>query len=142
VNIILVGVLLLMLVVQLITIATALRVPVDVPLVISLSIGALLILIGNYLGKLRRNFWAGIRTPWTLTNSIVWERTHRLGGWLFVAAGVLDIIMAFVAPLRLWGMLVLILLLVVILFVYSYVVYQRLEARGGATLSPPFDNEG
>jgi uncharacterized membrane protein len=72
----------------------------------------------------------------------VWERTHRLGGWLFVAAGVLDIIMAFIAPLRIWGMLVLILLLVVILFVYSYVVYQRLEARGGATLSPPFDNEG
>jgi uncharacterized membrane protein len=142
VNIILVGVLLLMLVVQLITIATALRVPVDVPLVISLSIGALLILLGNYLGKLRRNFWAGIRTPWTLASSTVWERTHRLGGWLFVAAGVLDIIMAFIAPLRIWGMLVLTLLIVVILFAYSYVVYQRSEARGGETLSPPFDNEG
>lgn len=84
VNLILVGVLLFMLILQLTTTAIALGVPVDLPFVICLSISVLFIFLGNYMGKLRRNFWAGIRTPWTLTSDVVWERTHRLGGWLFV----------------------------------------------------------
>jgi len=44
-------------------------------------------LIGNLLGKVRRNFWVGIRTPWTLASEEVWIATHRLGARLMVAAG-------------------------------------------------------
>jgi uncharacterized membrane protein len=44
-------------------------------------------LIGNLLGKVRRNFWMGIRTPWTLASEEVWIATHRLGARLMVAAG-------------------------------------------------------
>lgn len=50
--------------------------------------------LGNYLGKLRRNRWIGIRTPWTLADDEVWLRTHRLGGWMFVAGGALALVAA------------------------------------------------
>jgi uncharacterized membrane protein len=47
---------------------------------------------GNYLGKLRRNRWLGIRTPWTLADDEVWSRTHRLAAPLFVAGGALALV--------------------------------------------------
>jgi uncharacterized membrane protein len=44
--------------------------------------------IGNMLGKTRRNFWIGIRTPWTLASDTVWIATHRLGARVFMAVGI------------------------------------------------------
>ncbi len=139
VNLILVGVLLFMLVLQLTATAIALGLPVDISFVMNLSLSVLLIFIGNYMGKLRRNFWAGIRTPWTLVSEVSWERTHRFGGWLFVVGGLLGIIMSFVPPLRYWGIITILVLIVVILVGYSYLVYQRSAASEGESLSPPFD---
>jgi uncharacterized membrane protein len=54
-----------------------------------LASGALLIVVGNYLGKVRQNWLLGVRTPWTLTNETVWDKTHRFTGRLMFAAGVL-----------------------------------------------------
>ncbi|HXZ05155.1 MAG TPA: SdpI family protein [Ktedonobacteraceae bacterium] len=141
VNLILVGVLLFMLIVQLTTTAVALGASIDVTFVICLSISVLFIFLGNYMGKLRRNFWAGIRTPWTLTSDVVWERTHRLGGWLFVLAGLLGVVLSFIPALRLWGLMVVIFIVVIVLFVYSYVIYQHLTVEGKEPLSPPFDSD-
>lgn len=53
------------------------------------AVGVLLMLIGNYMGKMRKNFFIGIRTPWTLASDEVWAKTHRVGGWCFVLAGLL-----------------------------------------------------
>ncbi len=139
VNLILDGVLLFMLIVQLTTTAVVLGVPIDLPFVICLSISVLFIFLGNYMGKLRRNFWAGIRTPWTLTSDVVWERTHRLGGWLFVLTGLSGVIMSFIPSLRLWGLMVVLFIVVIVLVVYSYVIYQRYTVEGKEPLSPPFE---
>src|SRR6185312_6783385 len=49
---------------------------VSVELVAPIAVGALLMVIGNFMGKFRKNFFVGIRTPWTLTSEMVWERTH------------------------------------------------------------------
>src|ERR1035437_8895766 len=49
------------------------------------------ILFGNVLGKVRRNFYIGVRTPWTLTNERVWNLTHRFAGKVWVTAGVLGL---------------------------------------------------
>jgi uncharacterized membrane protein len=54
-----------------------------------LAIGVLFVLLGNLLGKIRHNFVFGIRTPWTLKDKRVWDRTHRFTGRLMVMAGVL-----------------------------------------------------
>ena len=56
---------------------------------VSVALGALFVVLGNYMPKMRRNFFVGIRTPWTLADEDVWFRTHRLGGVLFVIGGVL-----------------------------------------------------
>lgn len=60
--------------------------------------GLLFIIIGNYLPKTRKTFFLGIRTPWTLTSDYTWEKTHRLVGPLYMAAGLLGIIIAFTLP--------------------------------------------
>ncbi len=138
-GLLLVGILLFMLIIQVVTLAIPLGVRVNVSFVVSLAVSALFIFIGNYFGKLQRNFWAGVRTPWTLASDIVWERTHRLGGWLFVGAGVLGIISAFIPSLRIWGVVGPILVVSAILVIYSYVEYRRVETRGRNPLSPPFD---
>jgi uncharacterized membrane protein len=96
---------------------------------------AFFILLGNILGKVQTNFWIGIRTPWTLTNHKVWEKTHRLAAWLFVAAGAVGLVslsLLTVLPkpvlVAVWiGLLVGTGLIPV---VYSLVYYKRLEHAG------------
>src|SRR5437868_4849347 len=124
-KIVIVGVTLFMLVIQLVVIAASLGVAFDMTMVITLAVSVLFIFIGNFMGRMRRNFWMGIRTPWTLSNSTVWERTHRLGGWLFVAAGLIGIVCSFVPFLRLGGILVPIIAVSVFLYIYSYVCYRQ-----------------
>jgi uncharacterized membrane protein len=68
--------------------------PVSMERVTPLRVGGMFILLGNVLPRARPNWWFGIRTPWTLTNDRVWERTHRLGGYLFVGAGLLLVLAA------------------------------------------------
>jgi len=90
-----------------------------------LSVGVLLMVLGNYMGKLRKNFFIGIRTPWTLASDAVWERTHRLGGWLFMLAGLVTVFgVLFGVPA--WFMPAVIAVAALIPCVYSCLVYRRL----------------
>jgi uncharacterized membrane protein len=89
----------------------------------------MLALMGNVLGKVRRNFWMGVRTPWTLADPKVWERTHRVAAWLFTAAGVAGFVAVLAgAPLALCFVGLIAAALVVVL--YSLVLYKRLEKQG------------
>ncbi|MGH7664649.1 MAG: SdpI family protein [Gemmatimonadaceae bacterium] len=69
---------------------------VSVPRVLPIGVGALLVIMGNVLPRLRPNGYIGIRTPWTLSSDRVWERTHRVGGAVLTIAGVV-IALAFFA---------------------------------------------
>ncbi len=89
------GVLVMMLALHLITISAALGHEENVPMLMAFLMGALFMAIGNYLGKIRSNFMFGIRTPWTLSSELSWNRTHRLGGWLFFATGLLTFLSGF-----------------------------------------------
>jgi uncharacterized membrane protein len=60
------------------------------------AIGVLFMVIGNYLGKSRSNWFAGVRTPWTLSSEYSWNKTHRLGGWLFMGSGALTVVASLV----------------------------------------------
>ena len=135
-----VGILLFFLIVQLCATAISLGIPIDMSFTMNLAISVLFIVIGNFTGKMRRNFWMGIRTPWTITSDVVWERTHRFGGWLFVAIGLIGIPCSFVPPLRFWVVIPLVVLASIALYIYSYLCYQQ-HARGGdEPVSPPFDH--
>ncbi len=68
---------------------------IDMSQVAVLGLGFLLIIIGNFLPKLRRNHVAGIRVPWTLNDERVWDRTHRFAGGLVMLGGAATIAGAF-----------------------------------------------
>jgi len=102
--------------------------PIEVNRVVTLGTGLLFVVIGNFLGKVTRNFFVGIRTPWTLANDEVWLRTHRIGGLLFVAGGAVILIAGFVGTAgSLAVMISVITAIVLFLTVYSYVLYRRIE---------------
>ena len=63
-------------------------VDLKVELVVPMMVGALFIILGNYFGKLRPTWFVGIRTPWTLSSDESWNKTHKLGGRVFVAMGI------------------------------------------------------
>ncbi len=73
----------------------------DLPVVriVVALVGALFLVLGNYLPKSRSNWIAGVRTPWTLDSDRAWRRANRLAGFLFAAAGVILLATAFVLPL-------------------------------------------
>jgi len=91
-----------------------------------LLVGALLVVVGSLLGKLRPNWFVGIRTPWTLSSKVSWTRTHRLGGWLFIGLGVLTMAMAMLGARWAFGTMLAALVAVAIgLVVYSYRVWRK-----------------
>jgi uncharacterized membrane protein len=98
------------------------------------SVGLMFLIIGNQLGKSRRMFMIGLRTPWTLASEEVWIRTHRLAGKLMVLTGLIAIISAFlpIQP-RLLAMTLLasIAVAAVIPIVYSYLLWRRERQAGG-----------
>jgi uncharacterized membrane protein len=90
------------------------------------AMGLLFILIGSMLRQAKRNFFIGIRTPWTLSSDTVWEKTHQLGAILFMASGVLAIIGGFFGGMvAFWMLFVPLIGSTLFLLVYSYVLYQR-----------------
>lgn len=95
------------------------------PRLIVISLSVLFIGIGNMLGKVRQNFFFGIRTPWTLTSELSWEKTHRLGGRLFVLTGVLSILFAIITPkMAIYTFTGLMIGMVAALCIYSYRVWK------------------
>jgi uncharacterized membrane protein len=96
--------------------------------IVPLAIGVLLMVLGNYMGKLRKNFFIGIRTPWTLASDAVWERTHRLASWVFVLAGVAMVIATLAHAMPGW-VLAMIVAVLLIPYVYSFFIYRALEGR-------------
>ena len=68
----------------------------NIPMVVCLIVSLVIAYVGNIMPKFRMNWNCGIKNPWTLSSEIVWIRTHRLGGRLFFAAGVIGLLGAFI----------------------------------------------
>jgi uncharacterized membrane protein len=92
------------------------------------AVGILFAVIGATLPRFSRNFFAGIRTPWTLASEEVWNRTHRMGSKVFVIMG-LGVAAAALLDLGWWAMLAPLFLGGLIPIVYSYVIYRQLHPR-------------
>lgn len=90
-------------------------------------IGLLLAGMGNYLTTVKPNWFVGIRTPWTMESETVWRKTHRLGGRLMVAGGLLSAVLALVVPLpyKVGCVVGVTMITVLIPVVYSYIYYQQ-----------------
>lgn len=92
-------------------------------IVIPAGAGLLFIVIGTYLGKIKPNWFLGIRTPWTLSSDMVWEKTHRFGSKVFLFGGILIILSAFFPHYFGWfiGLFILMIFSVIL---YSYLIYK------------------
>lgn len=120
------GTLLILFVAQMSIVFAGMGKKLDVSTIIPFAVGLLFIFIGNYLGKMRSNFFAGIRTPWTLSSDLSWSRTHRLAGKLFMLIGAISIL-SLLVPDRMVYVIVLIAEIaaaVLISMVYSYLVWR------------------
>jgi uncharacterized membrane protein len=123
------GILIFMGVVSLAVLGNAIGAPVPIQRVMPVALGFLFIVIGNYLGRVQPNWFLGIRTPWTLSSDTVWRKTHRLGAWVFVIAGVLFMASALVPDARgAVPLAVIIVGLVMIPVVYSLYLWMRERA--------------
>ncbi len=90
-----------------------------------LTIFFLLMLIGNYMGNFRPNYFVGIKVPWTLNSDEVWNRTHKLAGKLWFWGSLAAIILYLIVGNLQWILFPLLIILVVVPIIYSYVIYQK-----------------
>ncbi len=97
-----------------------------------LLISVMFIFIGNIMNKLERNRSFGIRLPATLKSDIVWRKTHYIGGYIFVAIGLITLIATLTFSNEVYAMYLMIgLLLVTLIFlvIYSERLYRKLKNK-------------
>lgn len=103
--------------------ATALGHKVSVEIIMPLFMGALFIVIGNYLPKCKQSYTVGIKLPWTLDDEENWNKTHRMAGFLWVIGGVIIMATAFLGIF--WLFFVVLIPMIVVPTVYSYILYKK-----------------
>ncbi len=97
----------------------------DVAKVILVAVGLLFALIGNFMTTVKQNWTFGVRVSWTLSDEVVWSKTNRLGGYLFVAVGLLTVASS-VLPST-YGLFVLLgslAVMLVVTYAYAYLLYR------------------
>lgn len=95
--------------------------------VLQLLVGIVFVVIGNYLPKVKQNYYLGIKLPWTYASEENWNKTHRMAGKLWVAGGIL-FILNFFLKIR-WMGLIIMIAMILIPTLYSY-LYSRKEQKG------------
>lgn len=99
---------------------------VNISAIMPFAVGLLFAIIGNSMPKFKQNFYAGIRTSWTLADEEVWFKTHRLGGKVWFVGGILmmvsSILPSYFKTTLFFGVIILI---TIVPIVYSYVIYKK-----------------
>lgn len=91
---------------------------INVSRTIGMMIGVLFLIIGNLMGKIKTNWFMGVRTPWALSDPDVWNKTQRLGGWVFFLSGLSAVILSLLAPEKIFFIVFFTILIVGILLTY------------------------
>lgn len=91
------------------------------------ALGILFFYCGILLKKAKRNWFVGIKTPWTLSSDKVWDKTHRLGSKLFMISGVIAFLSILIPEYSFWFIIVPILVFTLWLVVYSYIEHEKLK---------------
>lgn len=114
-------------IVNLITLSEAFKPgKLSVDTVISVLVSVMFIFFGNAMGKIKHNYFVGIKTPWTIADPDVWNKTHRIGGIIWVVLGILCLITTFISPIAFIAvMLIGALGSTAYLFIMSYIWFKR-----------------
>ena len=99
------------------------------PNIILLLIGVLYTILGNFMKTFKANYFIGIRTPWTLENETVWKSTHKLGGKLWFAGGLLIIVCSLILDTKLnfYAFITITIIITLIPIVHSYLEFKKLS---------------
>lgn len=101
---------------------------VDVAFLITVGVGIMFVLLGNVMGKIKHNYFVGIKTPWTLADERVWVKTHRFSAPLWVVGGIIVIISAFFGGMASFITLMIVTVAMVIIpLVYSYKCFKEIK---------------
>lgn len=92
---------------------------------ISPALGALFYYAGVLTSHAKRNWFVGIRTPWTMSSEVVWDKTHLIGGKLFKITGLLSLLSLILPSLSVYFILVPVVLTTIFVFVYSYLEFKK-----------------
>ncbi|KYH35488.1 immunity protein SdpI [Clostridium tepidiprofundi DSM 19306] len=100
---------------------------IDINLITNIIVGIILIIIGNYLPKCKRNSIIGVRNKWSLKNDLLWSKSNRFGGVCFIISGLIIIIQSFLIKgiLSTVVMLSILILSGIVSCVYSYKIYKE-----------------
>jgi len=100
---------------------------VNQPMFIQIMISLLFILLGNVMGRVKHNYFVGIKTPWTLASEEVWRKTHRLAAPLWVIGGIVNILLtALGTSFNGIGFGIIVAIITIVPTVYSYIAYQKI----------------
>ncbi len=110
-------------VVFLATYMTALGYSLNVGLLVNLLVGLVFIVLGNYLHKVKQNYTVGIKLAWTLNSKENWNRTNRMGGWIYILGGLLFILNAFLQ--QIWLLIAIIAMVIILPVLYSFVLFKK-----------------
>jgi len=101
------------------------KIPVDK--IVIVGVGAFFVFIGNLMPKIKRNFFIGIRLPWTIYSDEVWRKTHKMGRPVFVAMGLVILFSTFIArEIAFIIMLFAIFGGIIFLSIYSYLEWKKI----------------
>ncbi|MGE5422908.1 MAG: SdpI family protein [Ignavibacteriales bacterium] len=111
-----------------ISIMAALGYAIRIDMLVKAGVAILFIIIGNFMGQFRPNYFVGIKTPWTLSSEEVWTSTHRTGARIWVLGGLICLA---TAPVReVWGFwifLIVVAIMSIVPIIYSYILYKRIS---------------
>lgn len=93
------------------------------------AFGILFYYAGILVENAKRNWFVGIRTPWTLASEIVWDKTHQLGGKLFKIAALISFLGIIFSKYALFFVLIPIISVSLYTILYSYWQYQKTERK-------------
>lgn len=93
------------------------------------ALSTLLFYAGILVQKAKRNWFAGIRTPWTLSSESVWNKTHHVGGRLIKISAIISLLGIFFPKLAIWFILLPISLSAIFSVVYSYILFKKSKKR-------------
>ncbi len=89
------------------------------------GLGAMFVLMGNYMGKIKHNFFVWIKTPRTIADEDIWNKTHRLSWWLWVATGLIFLTQAFILKYIAITFIIVMIVAVLVPMIYSYWLFKN-----------------
>jgi len=113
--------------VYILTILSAIGYKFNMVQAMSISFAVLFYYMGIVLKKTKSNFFVGIKTPWTLSDEKVWEKTHDLGGKLFKISGIIAFFGALFKEVAIFLMIIPIIVASIFIYIYSYLEYAKIH---------------